>query len=77
MDKRKLGTVKYWNYSKGYGFITLDTGEDVFCHASAILGDAENKCLYRSQEVELSIVESDRGLQAREVLALTEEFIKD
>lgn len=77
MDKRQLGTVNYWNFSRGYGFIVLDTGEDVFCHASAILGNDTNKQLFKNQEVELSIVESDRGLQAREVLPLTEEFLKD
>lgn len=77
MDKRKLGVVKFWNFSRGFGFITLDDGTDVFCHYSAILGDNENKQLFKNQEVELTVVEGEKGLLAQNVLALTEEFIKD
>jgi len=77
MDNRRLGVVKFWNFSRGFGFITLDNGEDVFVHCTAILGDGENNSLYKNQEVELTVIEGERGLQAREVLALTEEFYKD
>lgn len=77
MESRKFGTTTHWNFSKGYGFVTLDNGDDVFVHCTAILGDSENKSLFRGQEVELSVVETARGLQGKDVLPLSEEFVKD
>lgn len=77
MDERKLGVVKFWNLSRGFGFITLNNGEDIFVHYTAILGDGENKSLYRDQEVEFSVISGEKGLLAQNVLPLTEEFYKD
>lgn len=54
------GTVKWFNNEKGFGFITVDGGDDVFVHFSAIQGDGF-KSLEEGQEVEFAIVEGARG----------------
>ena len=67
---RMNGTVKWFNDSKGFGFITPeDGGEDVFVHFSAILADGF-KSLSEGQKVEYEVVRSDKGLQARSVRAV-------
>ena len=63
------GTVKWFNNEKGVGFITVDGGDDVFVHFSAIQGDGF-KSLEEGQEVEFTIVEGARGPQAAEVTKL-------
>ncbi len=63
------GTVKWFNNEKGFGFITVDGGDDVFVHFSAIQGDGF-KSLEEAQEVEFTIVEGARGPQAAEVTKL-------
>lgn len=63
------GTVKWFNNEKGFGFITVDGGDDVFVHFSAIQGDGF-KSLEEGQEVEFAIVEGVRGPQAAEVTKL-------
>ncbi|ASZ07922.1 MULTISPECIES: cold-shock protein [Enterococcus] len=63
------GTVKWFNNEKGFGFITVDGGDDVFVHFSAIQGDGF-KSLEEGQEVEFTIVEGSRGPQAAEVTKL-------
>ena len=63
------GTVKWFNAEKGYGFITVDGGEDVFVHFSAIQGDG-CKNLDEGQAVEFDIVTGDRGEQAANVVKL-------
>jgi cold shock protein len=57
------GTVKWFNAEKGYGFIAVDQGKDVFVHFSAILADGY-RSLEEGQRVEFEITQSDRGSQA-------------
>ena len=61
------GTVKWFNSNKGYGFISPETGEDVFVHFSAIQGDGY-KSLDEGQEVEFEVTDGPKGLQASNVI---------
>lgn len=61
------GTVKWFNDSKGYGFIEQPAGEDVFVHFSAIIGEGF-RTLREGEEVEFEIRETDRGAQAANVV---------
>lgn len=63
------GTVKWFNAEKGYGFITVENGDDVFAHFSAIQGEGF-KTLNEGQQVEFDVVESDRGPQAANIVKL-------
>ena len=63
------GKVKWFNSEKGFGFITKDTGGDLFVHFSAIQGSGF-KSLEEGAKVSFDIVESDRGEQAANVAAL-------
>lgn len=60
------GTVKWFNDSKGYGFIEQNGGDDVFVHFSAITGDGF-RTLREGEEVEFEVKETERGLQAANV----------
>ena len=66
---REKGTVKWFNTSKGYGFIERPEGNDVFVHYSAIQSEGF-KNLDEGQEVEFDIVEGPKGIQAENVIAL-------
>jgi len=63
------GTVKWFSNQKGYGFITSESGEDVFVHHSVIQGDGY-KSLNEGQEVELEIGIGPKGKQATKVVKL-------
>ena len=60
------GTVKWFSNQKGYGFITTDTGKDIFVHHSAIKGDGF-KTLNDGQAVEFDIIQGPKGEQATNV----------
>jgi CspA family cold shock protein len=64
---RTTGIVKWFNDSKGYGFITQTDGADVFVHYSAIVGEGF-KTLAEGQEVEFDLVDSGKGPQASNVI---------
>jgi CspA family cold shock protein len=66
---KEQGTVKWFNASKGYGFIQRQTGEDVFVHFSAIQADGY-RSLNEGQAVEFEVVRGPKGLQASNVQAL-------
>jgi CspA family cold shock protein len=69
MSERVQGTVKWFNGSKGYGFIEREGGEDVFVHYSAIQGDGFRN-LEEGQRVEFSVEQGAKGLQAANVTLL-------
>lgn len=67
MTERLIGTVKWFNAVKGYGFIGRDEGEDVFVHFSAIQMDGYRK-LMEGQRVEFTVEAGPKGLQAAQVV---------
>ncbi|MBR2264382.1 MAG: cold-shock protein [Clostridiales bacterium] len=64
-----VGTVKWFNAEKGYGFIKVEDGDDVFAHFSAIQGEGF-KTLNEGQQVEFDVIQSDRGPQAANIVKL-------
>jgi CspA family cold shock protein len=69
MSERIVGTVKWFNGAKGYGFISREGGEDVFVHFSAIQGDGYRN-LEEGQKVEFAIEKGPKGLQASNVVVV-------
>ncbi|MEN8240741.1 MAG: cold-shock protein [Chloroflexota bacterium] len=69
MSDKVQGTVKWFNGSKGFGFIEREEGEDVFVHFNAIVGDGYRN-LEEGQRVEFSVVEGQKGLQAQDVVVI-------
>lgn len=68
-SERETGTVKWFNTSKGFGFISRDRGEDIFVHFRAIRGEG-HRVLVEGQRVEFSVVQRDKGLQAEDVMII-------
>ena len=66
---REIGTVKWFNPSKGYGFVERESGDDVFVHFSEIQADGY-RTLAEGQRVEFTVAEGTKGLQATSVVAL-------
>ena len=64
------GTVKWFNATKGYGFLSTEDGQDVFVHFSALEDTGEFRTLNEGQEVEFQIVEGGKGPQASNVVKL-------
>ncbi len=69
MKERETGIVKWFSDAKGYGFISRESGDDVFVHFSAIEGDGF-RTLREGQRVEFSVEQTPKGLQAVHVRAL-------
>lgn len=68
MSDRIIGTVKFFNNEKGYGFIAPENGQkDVFVHYSAIQGQNGYRSLTEGDRVEFSIEDSPKGARAAEV----------
>ena len=63
MTERETGTVKWFNDAKGYGFISRESGDDVFVHFSSIEGDGF-RSLQENQQVEFAVEQGAKGLQA-------------
>ena len=66
MAERIQGSVKWFNSSKGFGFIQQESGDDVFVHFQSIIGDGY-KSLEENDKVEFSVTQGPKGLQAAEV----------
>ena len=67
---RLTGTVKWFNSTKGFGFILREGGDDVFVHYSSIRGEGY-RTLPEGQQVEFEIMESEKGPQAQDVVVMT------
>jgi len=68
-EERFVGTVKWFNTTKGYGFIGRESGEDVFVHFSSIQMEGYKR-LEENQKVEFSVEQGPKGLQAANVVPL-------
>ncbi|HLS83795.1 MAG TPA: cold-shock protein [Arenimonas sp.] len=66
MSDRQNGTVKWFNDAKGFGFITTDSGEDVFVHFRSISGSGF-RSLKEGQKVSFNVVQGQKGKQADDV----------
>jgi CspA family cold shock protein len=69
MSERVIGTVKWFNSTKGYGFLSREDGPDVFVHFSAIQSSGY-RTLEEGQKVEFTIENGPKGLQAANVVVL-------
>jgi len=67
MSERIVGTVKWFNGEKGYGFLARENGPDVFVHYTAIVGSGY-RTLTEGQEVEFTVEKGPKGLQAANVV---------
>ncbi|PVZ64948.1 cold-shock protein [Pelagibaculum spongiae] len=70
MGQRETGTVKWFNGQKGFGFISRDTGDEVFVHFRAIRGRG-NRYLVQGQRVEFTVATEDKGLRAEDVVVVS------
>lgn len=66
MAELKQGTVKWFNSTKGFGFIQQEDGDDVFVHYQSLVGDGY-RTLEEGQKVEFEVTQGDKGLQAKDV----------
>jgi CspA family cold shock protein len=73
MTERENGTVKWFNDSKGFGFIAREAGEDVFVHHTAIEGDGF-RSLRENQRVEFAVEQGPKGLRAVGVKAISPDW---
>ena len=69
MSNRETGVVKWFNATKGYGFLSREGKDDVFVHFSAIQTDGY-KTLEEGEHVEFTVEQGDKGLQATDVVKL-------
>lgn len=66
----KIGTVKWFNSEKGFGFIEVEGEKDVFVHYTAIQGNGARKSLDEGEQVQFDVEKGPRGLQATNVSKL-------
>lgn len=65
-EQRETGTVKWFNATKGYGFVSRSSGDDVFVHFNSIQGSGY-RTLEEGQQVEFHVATSAKGLEAKDV----------
>ena len=70
MSERQTGTVRWFNATKGYGFIEREDGEDLFVHYSAIQTESQYRTLNEGQRVEFTVEQGPKGLRAANVSAV-------
>ena len=71
MSEEQVGTVKWFNDEKGYGFISRDNGPDVFVHFRAIQTKGPGRLtLHEGQKVQFKVVQGQKGLQAENVVTV-------
>ncbi|MEW5816843.1 MAG: cold shock domain-containing protein [Spirochaetota bacterium] len=68
MADRETGTVKWFNTTKGYGFIQRSGGADIFVHLNAIRN--RNEVLKEGDQVEFSVIKGKKGLEAEDVIVV-------
>ena len=69
MSNKNIGTVKWFNDSKGFGFIEREDGDDVFVHYRSIIGEGF-RSLKQGSRVEFTVTQSEKGFQAEEVVEI-------
>lgn len=69
MSNKATGTVKWFNESKGYGFIEQQSGPDLFAHFNSIIGDGF-RTLIEGQAVEFTVTQGQKGPQAANIVAI-------
>lgn len=69
MAEQRVGTVKWFDSTKGFGFISQENGDDVFVHFKSIIGDGY-KTLEEGEKVEFTLGEGPKGPQASDVSAI-------
>ncbi len=69
MSNKDIGTVKWFNDSKGFGFIERENGDDVFVHYRSIKGEGF-RSLKQGSRVEFTVTQSEKGFQAEEVVEI-------
>ena len=71
MSEKVTGTVKWFDESKGFGFLQQASGADVFAHYSAIQTDGDGfRTLQEGQTVEFNVTQGQKGLQAENIVAI-------
>jgi len=70
MSDLETGVVKWFNDTKGFGFIQRSTGQDVFVHYTSIVGEDDRKTLTEGQRVQFKVTTGQKGLQAEAVQAV-------
>ena len=71
------GTVKWFNYQKGYGFITDSEGKDIFVHYSCIVSEQKFKSIAEGQTVEFEITDGEKGKQAINVTVIANDDVNE